>query len=305
MAKRFFVLLIALCFCFAYSDLAIAGERIVIDKSTNQLQFYQDEALQRTFPVATGKTIALTPEGNFYVVIKLVNPYYSRLDIPGGTPNNPLGYRWLGLSVGGGGIYGIHGTNNPSSIGTYASAGCIRMYNQDASWLYEHTPVGTPVKITRNSPTMIAAQPKPQPKPLPVKILIEPYTIEVKEPAGTDSDGAPLLPMRAIFEKLGYTIGWNNTNRSLVITKGTEQISVAYASGLVTAGQYVFTCPELKLMQGTAHAPLSFWQQALPLMMQVSWDPEQRQITFREQLAPEYPDQAVAAALPTLQVAPN
>jgi len=301
MAKRFFVLLIALSFCFAYSGIAMAGARIVIDKSTNQLQFYQDELLQRTFPVATGRTLALTPEGNFSVVIKLVNPYYSRLNIPGGSPNNPLGYRWLGLSVGGGGIYGIHGTNNPSSIGTYASSGCIRMYNQDALWLYEHTPVGTPVKITGNSPAMIAAQPKP----LPVKVLIETYTIEVKEPAGINAEGVPLLPMRPIFEKLGYTIGWNNTSRSLVITKGTEQISVAYDSGLVTAGQYVFTCPELKLVQGTAHAPLSFWQQALPLMMQVSWDPEQRQITFREQLVPEYRNQAVTAALPTLQAAPN
>jgi len=281
MAKRFLVLMMAFCFCFVYTGMAIAGVRIVIDKSTNQLHYYKDEILQKTFPVATGRNISLTPEGNFTIVIKLVNPYYGRKNIPGGSPKNPLGYRWLGLSVGGGGIYGIHGTNNPSSIGTYASSGCIRMYNQDAIWLYEHTPLGTPVRITGSSAIQVAAQPKPQPKQLPVSVALGRYTIDVKEPAGTSRDGSPLLPLRAIFETLGYTIGWNNANRTLIITKGTERIAVSCASGQVTAGQNVFSCPELKLVQSTAHAPLSFWQKTLPLL-QVSWDAKQRKVTFSE-----------------------
>ncbi len=280
MAKRFLVLMIALCFCFVHTEMALAGVRIVIDKLTNQLHYYKDEVLLKTFPVATGRNMSLTPEGNFTIVIKVVNPYYARKNIPGGSPKNPLGYRWLGLSVGGGGTYGIHGTNNPSSIGTYASSGCIRMYNQDAIWLYDHTPVGTPVRITRSGTARVAAQPKP----LPVTVTLGQYIIDVKEPAGTGSDGSPLLPLRAIFEKLSYTIVWNDTNRTLIITKGTEQIVVACASGQVTTGQNVFTCPELKLAQGTAHVPLSFWQKALPLL-QVSWDAGQRKVTFREKTA--------------------
>jgi lipoprotein-anchoring transpeptidase ErfK/SrfK len=46
------------------------------------------------------------------------------------------------------GIYGIHGTNKPWSIGQAASHGCVRMYNQDAAELYEKAYIGMPVKIT-------------------------------------------------------------------------------------------------------------------------------------------------------------
>ena len=54
--------------------------------------------------------------------------------------------RWLGLSIPSGN-YGIHGTNNPSSIGKAVSNGCIRMYNRDVTELSKTVPLGTPVKI--------------------------------------------------------------------------------------------------------------------------------------------------------------
>jgi L,D-transpeptidase ErfK/SrfK len=50
------------------------------------------------------------------------------------------------LSIPWGG-YGIHGTNNPKSIGKAVSHGCVRMYNTDVIEVYERTPVGTPVTI--------------------------------------------------------------------------------------------------------------------------------------------------------------
>jgi lipoprotein-anchoring transpeptidase ErfK/SrfK len=62
--------------------------------------------------------------------------------IPGGSPHNPMGVRALTLS---GDQYAIHGTNRPNSIGTAASYGCIRMYNQDILDLYDRVRVGTPV----------------------------------------------------------------------------------------------------------------------------------------------------------------
>jgi N-acetyl-anhydromuramyl-L-alanine amidase AmpD len=62
------------------------------------------------------------------------------------NPGGPFGTRWMGLNVPWG-IYGIHGTNAPWSIGGYASKGCIRMRNKDAEELFEWVPVGTPVKI--------------------------------------------------------------------------------------------------------------------------------------------------------------
>jgi lipoprotein-anchoring transpeptidase ErfK/SrfK len=145
------MLLVVLILCLYLGQSAEAGYKIEIDKSVNQLTLYKDDTIVNVFPVATGKEPSLTPEGIFSITVKIVNPYYGKLKIPGGSPKNPLGYRWLGLNLGGGGEYGIHGTNNPSSIGKYASAGCIRMNNEDVSWLFDTIPVGTPVEIYNTS----------------------------------------------------------------------------------------------------------------------------------------------------------
>jgi lipoprotein-anchoring transpeptidase ErfK/SrfK len=122
---------------------------IEIDKSNNSLAIFNNKKLVRTLPVATGKNTNLTPVGTFKIVNKIKDPWYSPKGIPGGTPRNPLGTRWLGLSVPNtnGTKYGIHGTNNPSSIGKYASLGCVRMNNIDVQWLYDHIPTGTVVVI--------------------------------------------------------------------------------------------------------------------------------------------------------------
>ncbi len=80
----------------------------------------------------------MTPEGEFTVKVKAVEPYYRKGDIPGGDPDNPLGSRWIGFDAEGtdGRIYGVHGTNKPSSIGKAVSAGCIRMENEQVEKLY-------------------------------------------------------------------------------------------------------------------------------------------------------------------------
>jgi lipoprotein-anchoring transpeptidase ErfK/SrfK len=68
--------------------------------------------------------------------------------MPGGIPENPLGARALYLfNRTGDTQYRIHGTNAPSSIGTAASSGCIRMLNKEVIELYESTPIGTKVIV--------------------------------------------------------------------------------------------------------------------------------------------------------------
>ena len=70
-----------------------------------------------------------------------------RPDLPNhmdGGPGNPLGARALYL---GSSMYRIHGTNEPSTIGTNVSSGCIRMMNQDVIDLYNRVPVGTKVIV--------------------------------------------------------------------------------------------------------------------------------------------------------------
>lgn len=120
---------------------------IKIEKETNQLILYKDGVVQKVYPVATGRTPEKTPEGKFEIITKFVKPGWK--SVPGGVPENPLGERWLGFRVNGdeGRTYGIHGTNDPSSIGSYASSGCIRMYNHDVIELYNIVPMGTPVQI--------------------------------------------------------------------------------------------------------------------------------------------------------------
>lgn len=161
--KKFLVciMLFASMLLFEAPAEASGGELIIINKSNNQLAFYQNNKLVRTFKVGTGRQPSYTPEGKFKIVNKIVNrPYYSG-NIPGGDPRNPLGNRWLGLNARGtwGTTYAIHGNNNPKSIGGYVSAGCIRMYDEEVEWLFKQVKVNTPVVITTSNKsfTSIAA----------------------------------------------------------------------------------------------------------------------------------------------------
>jgi lipoprotein-anchoring transpeptidase ErfK/SrfK len=126
-------------------------KRIVIDKGENTLRFYEGDRLLKTYRVGTGRDPAQTPEGSFTIVNKVINPSWRNPRtgevIPGGTPRNPLGTRWLGLSIGGGSEYGIHGTNEPGSIGHHVSHGCVRMQNSDVEELFRQVPIGTRVVI--------------------------------------------------------------------------------------------------------------------------------------------------------------
>ncbi|NRG18465.1 L,D-transpeptidase [Rhizobiales bacterium] len=63
-----------------------------------------------------------------------------------GGPNNPLGARALYI---GSTLYRIHGSNEPWTIGTAVSSGCIRMANEDVIHLYNNVGVGTKVVVRR------------------------------------------------------------------------------------------------------------------------------------------------------------
>lgn len=122
---------------------------IIVNKQVNQLAFINHGAIQEVFSVATGVTSELTPEGEFNIVVKAVNPYYRRKNIIGGSPDNPLGTRWIGFDAEGtdGRIYGVHGTNNALSIGKYVSNGCIRMHNKAVEQLFAQIPIGTKILV--------------------------------------------------------------------------------------------------------------------------------------------------------------
>lgn len=113
----------------------VVGRRlhIVVDAGARRLLLFADGELYRSWPVAVGTPQTPTPIGHWLIQHKAVC---------GGA----FGARWLQVSIPWG-TYGIHGTNNPGSIGARASHGCIRMYNRDVIELYGLVTVGTPVDI--------------------------------------------------------------------------------------------------------------------------------------------------------------
>jgi len=119
--------------------------RIVISIPDHKLTLIDGDKVIRVYEVATGKLSTPSPEGDFRVVNRVAHPtWFSPHGVVKPGPANPLGTRWMGLSIAG---YGIHGTNAPSSIGKYASHGCIRMRNRDVEDLFERVQVGTPVEL--------------------------------------------------------------------------------------------------------------------------------------------------------------
>jgi hypothetical protein len=108
----------------------------------------------RTFPVAVGATVSPSPSGEFKIVNRIANPayYHPGVVIPAGT-GNPIGTRWLGLNRKG---YGIHGTNEPGSIGKAASHGCIRLRNRDMEQLFRMVSVGDTVLIRADRDEQVA-----------------------------------------------------------------------------------------------------------------------------------------------------
>ncbi|HYM78426.1 MAG TPA: L,D-transpeptidase [Candidatus Dormibacteraeota bacterium] len=97
------------------------------------------------FQVAVGAAVSPSPTGEFKIVSRVSNPTYYKPGnvIPAGK-DNPVGTRWVGLSLKG---YGIHGTNAPRSIGRAASHGCIRLRNRDMERLFTMLRTGDVVQI--------------------------------------------------------------------------------------------------------------------------------------------------------------
>jgi lipoprotein-anchoring transpeptidase ErfK/SrfK len=128
--------------------------QIVISIADRQLAVLDNGQVLKTYPIAVGSRRMPSPDGDFVIINHAKDPTYRRGDkeiAPGN--DNPLGSRWMGLSLKG---YGIHGTNVQSSIGKAASHGCFRMRKQDVEELYTMVQVGDTVLVRRERDAMIA-----------------------------------------------------------------------------------------------------------------------------------------------------
>ena len=127
---------------------------LIADRYNFRLRLYKNLALQKEYTVAVGAVGFDTPAGMYHIQNKAVDPAWhvpnsdwagdlAGTIVPGGTAENPLKARWLGIFDGA----GIHGTDQTYSLGTAASHGCIRMAIPDVIELYDQVPVGAPIYI--------------------------------------------------------------------------------------------------------------------------------------------------------------
>ena len=120
--------------------------RIDISLSDFELRVFDGGQLQFQATIAVAADNSPTPGGRYYIT-ELLQP------LEPDTVYGSFAYGLSGFSEafetfnGGPGQLGIHGTNDPDSIGSQASAGCVRLANGDVAHLAEFLPLGTPVQI--------------------------------------------------------------------------------------------------------------------------------------------------------------
>lgn len=127
---------------------------LTLNRATYQLRLWKNLNLAKTYTVAVGQVGLDTPAGQYTIQNKAVDPAWTVPNsawagdqagqvVPGGTAENPLKARWMGIYDGA----GIHGTSDVGSLGSAASHGCVRMAVPDVIDLYDQVDVGTPIYI--------------------------------------------------------------------------------------------------------------------------------------------------------------
>jgi lipoprotein-anchoring transpeptidase ErfK/SrfK len=127
---------------------------LTLDRANFRLNLFKGLKLSKSYTVAVGQQGLETPAGLYHIQNKAVDPAWSVPNsawagslagtvVPGGSPENPLKARWMGIFDGA----GIHGTDETYSLGSAASHGCVRMAIPDVIELYPQVPVGTPIYI--------------------------------------------------------------------------------------------------------------------------------------------------------------
>ena len=163
---------------------------IVVSLEDRKLALVEDGQVKKVYSVAVGKPSTPSPTGTFTIERRVANPTYhhnGKTVLPG--PGNPVGTRWMGLSKHG---YGIHGTNEPNSIGKAASHGCIRMAKADLEEFYTLVAVGDAVELVgqRNEETaqLFGNGQNPQaPAVQPSQTLVAATAPASAQPAVTDA----------------------------------------------------------------------------------------------------------------------
>jgi lipoprotein-anchoring transpeptidase ErfK/SrfK len=163
---------------------ATGHHQIVISIPDRQLAILENGEVLKIYAIAVGSSITPSPDGDFVIINRAKDPTYRHGDVeidPG--KDNPLGSRWMGLSMRG---YGIHGTNVQSSVGKAVSHGCFRMRRHDVEELYSIVQVGDTVTVRRERDAAIA------------KVFVDPIAVPVSNNAlVAEQTGTGNLPTSA------------------------------------------------------------------------------------------------------------
>lgn len=279
-----------------YPKTKLKGDMIIINKSSNTLYHMKEGLVYKRYPVATGKTPRHTPNGRHKIVNKLVNPAWGGAGInepvPAGAKNNPLGRRWIGLSYGGGGQYGIHGNSQPSSIGRYISLGCVRMFNNQVESMFEEVKIGNPVWIGDEA-TLISygvvfeeeyKEPVVESYEIvgDIKLRIDGRDIPLSKPI-VNRQGKTYYPFREILENANVSIHWNQEDKSIQAMVGNYNILLWINSNIYIDNgiKKAFPKGEMVFVDGdnNSYIPIRTVMEALGF--QVIWNGEDRVVNIK------------------------
>ncbi|MEN6387440.1 MAG: L,D-transpeptidase [Candidatus Cryosericum sp.] len=142
------LLIVALVMFVPLVALGSTATEVLVDKSFHITMLLAGET-SLAFPDAIGTTgDNATPSGSYRVTNKQANPRWhweGKVYAPYLSDKlNGLGIRWIGISLP---SYGLHGTNDPFSIGKDISHGCVRHENPDITRAFPMIPIGTQVRI--------------------------------------------------------------------------------------------------------------------------------------------------------------
>jgi L,D-transpeptidase ErfK/SrfK len=177
---------------------------IVINLSEMRLYYFftkKGAKVVTTFPIGIGAEGYDTPEGNFRVIEKIENPswyvpesiqkekpYLPKVLPPG--PDNPLGSHAMRLSLR---TILIHGTNKPWGVGRRVSHGCIRLYPEDITKLFDLVQIGSSVTIVRQ-PVKIGTKDN--------KVYIEVTSDDTEENCSYFNEAAKLIIKKNLLQNV-------------------------------------------------------------------------------------------------------
>lgn len=179
------------------------NDYIIVDTGKLRLTFYREGKAFKTYPVAIGEPETPSPIGEWKVIHK------------GGNWGDGFGVRWIGLDVPWG-IYGIHGTDKPWTIGSAASHGCIRMYNKNVLELYDLVKLGTPVRITGDLPK-----------------------VNPRREVGRGNTGRDIIAMQFALRRAGFDPGRADGRFGVMMEAAVQRLQLFY--GLAPTGKLSIT----------------------------------------------------------------